>query len=253
MRAISKKIAVLIRCAVSGRDNPHSYLNKITGLIHVGANFGQERDVYAKYKLKVLWIEPLSDVFEQLCENIRYFPDQTAVNHLITDKDDAEYPFHVASNGGVSSSILELAKHSEIWPEVHYITKVNLKSITIDFLLKNIGDDALSYEALVMDTQGSELLVLKGAAKSLRQFKFIQTEAADFESYVNCTTAEELTRYLVRFGFNLVRSDKFAELPKGGQYFDLLYRKSRVSLYCRKVREVVLSTASVSRNALRKV
>jgi len=82
-------------------DNPHSYLKRVTGIIHVGANLGQERELYAKYKLKVLWIEPLPHIFEKLRENIRGFPDQIAINHLITDKDDAEYLFHVARRGFV--------------------------------------------------------------------------------------------------------------------------------------------------------
>jgi hypothetical protein len=53
-------------------------LGIITGIIHVGANLGQERELYAKYKLKVLWIEPLPHFFEKLRENIREFPDQIA-------------------------------------------------------------------------------------------------------------------------------------------------------------------------------
>jgi FkbM family methyltransferase len=197
-------------------------LKYVTGVIHVGANLGQERDLYATHGLKVLWIEPLPDVFVRLRDNIKSFPDQVAVNHLITDKDNADYVFHIASNEGQSSSILELARHKEIWPEVHYISNITLKSITLSSLLKNIGN-ITPYQALVMDTQGSELLVLKGATKNLSGFRFIRTEAADFESYVHCARVEELTSYLGQFGFKLIRSDKFAESHNGGQYFDLLY------------------------------
>jgi FkbM family methyltransferase len=223
-RRIARAVTGIVKIIFPSLD-PHSYLKQVTGVIHVGANLGQERELYAKYNLKVLWIEPLPDVFEQLCNNIRSFPEQTAANHLITDKDDVEYLFNVANNKGESSSILGLARHGEIWPEVHYVAKVTLKSITLDSLLKNIGDAISPYQALVMDTQGSELLVLKGATKSLGQFKFVRTEAADFESYVHCARVEELTSYLSQFGFKLIRSDKFAESAKGGQYFDLLYQK----------------------------
>ena len=140
---------------------------------------GQERELYAKYKLKVLWIEPLPHVFEKLCENIKGFPGQIAVNHLITDKDDAEYLFFHIANNEQSSSILEFARHKEIWPDVHYVAQTTLKSVTLDSLLGKIGAASSSYQAIVMDTQGSELLVLKGATRSLGQFKFIRTEAAD--------------------------------------------------------------------------
>jgi FkbM family methyltransferase len=222
---IKTKIKVFLTMFFPSLD-PHSYLTQVTGVIHVGANLGQERDLYAKYNLNVMWIEPVPEIFERLCKNIKYFPQQTAVNHLITDKDGVEYAFHVANNDGASSSILELAQHGEIWPEIHYVSEVTLKSITLDSLLKNIGGALPTYQALIMDTQGSELLVLKGATKSIGQFKYIRTEAADFESYMYCAKAEELTSYLAQFGFKLTRSDKFAESPKGGRYFDLLYRKS---------------------------
>jgi FkbM family methyltransferase len=219
---ISKAVA---RRIVSAMDNPHSHLSRVAGVIHVGASTGQERDLYAKYKLRVLWVEPLPDSFKSLCENLKDYPDQTTVNLLITDKDDAEYVFHVASNGD-SSSILEFSDHKDIWPDVHMTGQLMLKSITLDSLLERLGDGH-EYQALVMDTQGSELLVLKGATKSLRRFEFIKTEAADFESYVNCARVDELTSYLFPFGFRLKRKDKLAESPKGGQYFDLLYRKIR--------------------------
>jgi FkbM family methyltransferase len=208
-------------------DNPNSYLKRVTGIIHVGANLGQERELYAKYKLKVLWIEPLPHIFEKLRENIREFPDQIAVNHLITDKDDAEYLFHVADNEGMSSSILEFAQHKDIYPGVREVSQLMLKSTTINSLLRKLGASSHSYQALIMDTQGSELQVLKGATEHLSQFKFIKTEAADFESYVGCARVDDLTSYLVPFGFKLTRRDKFAESPSGGQYFDLLYRKRR--------------------------
>jgi len=208
-------------------DNPNSYLKRVTGIIHVGANLGQERELYAKYKLKVLWIEPLPHIFEKLRQNIREFPDQIAVNHLITDKDDAEYLFHVADNEGMSSSILEFAQHKDIYPGVREVSQLMLKSTTINSLLRKLGASSHSYQALIMDTQGSELQVLKGATEHLSQFKFIKTEAADFESYVGCARVDDLTSYLVPFGFKLTRRDKFAESPSGGQYFDLLYRKRR--------------------------
>lgn len=208
--------------------DPHSFLKDVTGVIHVGANLGQERELYAKYGLSVLWIEPLPDIFAQLCENIKFFPKQIAVNYLITDRDNEEYVFHVSNNQGQSSSIFELARHREIWPDVYYTSHITLKSITLDSLIKNIGVAIDSHQALVMDTQGSELLVLKGAVNSIGYFKFIRTEAADFESYAHCARLEELTSYLGQFRFRLIRSDKFAESPDGGQYFDVLYEKFRI-------------------------
>jgi hypothetical protein len=81
-------------------DNPNAYLKHVSGVIHVGANSGQE------------------------C----------------------------------------LARHKEIWPQVREIAQVKLRSTTLDTLLSQQGRAGF-YDALVLDTQGSELLVLKGATK----------------------------------------------------------------------------------------
>ena len=70
---------------------------------------------------------------------------------------------------------------------------------------------------------GSELMVLRGAAHILPRFKWIKTEAADFEAYRKCTTVSELTGYLRQFGFCILRQERFAIHPRGGAYWDVLF------------------------------
>ena len=202
--------------AVGGR-----FLAQVKRLIHVGANSGQERDLYAAHGVEVLWIEALPETFAKLIDNIRGVPRQRAIRALVTDKDGADYVFHVANNEGESSSILDLAQHRDIWPAVLFERDVALRSTTLDTLL---GDD-LRHDALVMDTQGSELLVLQGARRLLRHVKFVKTEAADFESYVGCAKVDDITSFLARHGFALIGKDKFAERAAGGTYFELLFEK----------------------------
>lgn len=81
----------------------HRFLRAARGVVHVGANTGQERELYAHFQLDVLWIEPLSDVFTALERNIRAFPRQRALRARVTDRDDGEYAFRVANNRGQSS------------------------------------------------------------------------------------------------------------------------------------------------------
>ena len=68
-----------------------------------------------------------------------------------------------------------------------------------------------------MDTQGSELQVLRGASVLLKCVRFIKTEAADFESYRGCTTVDELTDFLKARGFKLTHREAFAEHKNGGE------------------------------------
>lgn len=198
-------------------------MRTVRGVVHVGANVGQERELYARHGLDVLWIEPIPDVFARLTANLARFPRQRALECLVTDRDDASYEFNVANNDGESSSILALKEHKDVWPKVAFTTTITLKSSTLSTLLAREGIDPARYDALVMDTQGSELLVLKGAEPLLDGFRFVKTEVPDFEAYAGCAKLEDIERYLTSRGFREVSRHCFATRAGGGHYYDVVY------------------------------
>lgn len=203
-----------------------AFLSRCKGVIHVGANLGQEREIYAAHRLPVVWFEPLPSVFEELKRNIAPFPGQTAVRALLAARDNETHMFRVSNNGGESSSILELKHHRDIWPEVHFVEEIEMRSLTLPTALALNKIDPACYDALVMDTQGSELLILQGAESILSSFDFVKTEAADFESYGNCATVETLSEFLGARGYRLARSDKFAQHTSLGAYYNLLFERT---------------------------
>jgi FkbM family methyltransferase len=202
-----------------------SFLTKVSGLIHVGANIGQERDLYHSYGVAVVWVEPIPDVFDQLVKNIAKCPGQRAIRALLTDKDGWEHDLHI-SNNSISSSILELGRHTDIWPSVHYVDKIRMCSTRLDTLMQREGILPEQYSALVMDVQGAELLVLKGCGETLRQFRFIKAEAADFESYLGCAQLADLQRHVERMGFREISRRPFARHKAGGTYWDVVWENS---------------------------
>src|SRR3954447_10825341 len=156
-----------------------SFLRKVPGVVHVGANSGQERDTYRDFGLRVLWIEAISEVFNELVRNISDHPKQKAICALLTDEDDAEHQFHIASNEGASSSIYQFGQEClDIWPELSFLSSRTLRSRRLDSLFGSESISPSDYPALVMDVQGAELLVLKGAGQMLSQFRYIKTEAS---------------------------------------------------------------------------
>ncbi|MGH8551045.1 MAG: FkbM family methyltransferase, partial [Methylococcales bacterium] len=203
----------------------HAFLRSISGVIHVGANSGQERELYGEYDLEVVWIEPDPDIYLQLQANLELFPRQRAYQYLVTDKDDATYTFHIANNDGASSSILELNLHKDVWPHVYYEKTISLEGITLTSLVKNERIEIDKYDALIIDTQGSELLVLKGAESLLSRFKYIKTEVADFESYRGCPRVEDVESFLGQNGFQEFARNKFASRRGAGAYYDIVYRR----------------------------
>jgi FkbM family methyltransferase len=203
--------------------DPDFFLDQVSGVVHVGANLGQERDIYAARGLNVIWLEPIPEVFGRLRILLENYPQQKAFCHLITNIDNQEYTFHISSNEGASSSIFDLAKHKELWPDVTFTKSIVVKSISLSSFVRQQQVDLAKYDALVMDTQGSELLVLQGAVDILPRFKFIKTEVADFESYNGCCKLSEMDDFLRLQGFRRVATARFTHKRGVGSYFDVVY------------------------------
>ena len=217
--------AIFGRLSATLRRDPDRFLWDVSGVIHVGANAGQERDRYDSLGLRVLWIEPIPMIFKILQANIKGFPNQRAIQGLVTDRDDESYQFHLSNNSGLSSSILDLKQHKDIWPDVHYVASIPLTGTTLTSLLQRADIDPSDYQALVMDTQGSELLVLRGAVPVLQHFRYIKTEVPDFESYADCCQLADIDTFMTQHGFRESSRDMFANRAEGGSYYDVVYRR----------------------------
>jgi len=217
-----RKLASLVSKRDDGLD---AFLGDVRGVIHVGANAGQERDLYDRYDLDVIWIEPIPDVFAELERNIAGYPRQCAFRRIFTDRAGQEIKLKIANNNGAASSILEIGDLTEIWPEIEYTGVLRMQSSTLGDFLREEAIQPEQFDALVMDTQGSELLVLKGGGDALSQFRYIKTEAADFDAYRGCCTIGDLGGYLSGHGFHEVARHTFAEGPSGGCYYDVLYSR----------------------------
>jgi FkbM family methyltransferase len=199
------------------------FLAESKGVIHVGANLGQERELYAAYGLNVIWIEPIPEVCNELKTLIHSYPRQKAFCYLVTDVDGREYLFHVSNKGGGASSIYDLAGHKELWPDVTYTETISLNSITLSSLMRKERLDVTGYDVLVLDTQGSELLVLKGATSLLPHIRYVRAEVADFEAYAGCCKLDDMDNFFKGYGFRRIATGRFAEKKEVGSYYDVLY------------------------------
>ncbi len=206
------------------KKDPDRFLEELRGVIHVGANTGQERDLYKHYNLDVIWVEPIPEVYETLKKNLEAYDRQKSFQYLITDKENEKYDFNVADNDGASSSIFDFKYHKDIWPGVGIQRTISLESITLPAFLKKENINIDKYDALIMDTQGSELLVLQGAEEMLGHFRYIKTEVSDFESYEGCCQVDDIQKYLASQGFREHARNLFAT-RRSGNYYDIWYRK----------------------------
>jgi len=202
--------------------NPDGFLGQVRGVIHIGANLGQERFRDRRLGLEVLWIEPIPSVFEGLQRNIRVLPGQRAVRALVTDTDGRGHDFHIASNDGASSSIHALKRSLEIWPRVHFVDTMHIESVT---LLRRERIDSARSQALVLDTQGSERLVLHGAASLLGGIRFVKVEAYDLELYEGRCRRSDISAYLGSQGSEEIRHTPFAGRAGDGTCYDVVFRR----------------------------
>lgn len=200
------------------------FLKDVRGVIHVGANLGQEREIYQGYELNVLWIEPIQEVFTQLVENVCEIPGQRAVQALVTDRNDEEYEFNLASNSGASSSIFRPKEVSEYWPGVRFDQRRTMTSTTLPAVLRREQIDVDAYDTLVLDTQGSELLVLAGCIPLLSHFRYVKTEVANYDAYAGCCKLEDIEEFMGKHGFVEHVRVKYARQRGGRAYFDIIFR-----------------------------
>jgi FkbM family methyltransferase len=224
------------RVSKTGADpqSPDQFLGQCRSIIHVGANEGHERALYDSYSLSVLWVEALPDVYTKLVENLSGYPKQQAVNALVTDIEGESYDFHVSNNSGESSSVFDFQDHKKLWPDVGFDRTIRLRSTTLEALLRSRGLSPSDFDALVLDVQGAELLVVLGSGELLKYVRYVKAEAADFESYKGACTFATLTQCLEERGFAYRLKDRFAGKSGVGSYYNILYERSTGSKEAKK-------------------
>jgi len=174
----------------------------ITGAFHVGAHDCEELHFYNNLGVSnddIIWIDAINTkVIQAKARGIL-----NVYNAVITDKDDDNIVFNV-SNNVQSSSVLDFGTHSIEHPEVVYVEKLQLKSITIDSFLTRNNIDGSKYNFWNFDIQGAELMALKGAIKHIQYAKVIYLEVNEKELYKNCGLIQDIDFFLLQYNFSQI-------------------------------------------------
>jgi len=177
------------------------YNLKINGILHVGAHECEELKVYNKVGVTdIIWIDGNDDI----CKRMRLkYPDQKIYTAIISDTDNQIVDF-IITNNGQSSSILELEEHKIQHPQVYEVERRKLTTTTIKTLFDEQKLDIGKYNFLNCDTQGAELLVLKGIGEDLKKFDYLYLEVNTKHLYKDCPLLPEILDYVGKFGFRQV-------------------------------------------------
>jgi FkbM family methyltransferase len=184
------------------------YRLKPNGIIHVGANKGQEVEAYRESGIRpVVLIEPLPEAFTALLKavdgEVGFFPVQACCDAT----GDRVVDFHVSTGDGQSSSYLKPTGHLDVAPYVKFDQVMKLKTSTLDEVVAELGKtqaiDVYNLDYLAIDTQGAERDVLIGAKKTLAAVKFVWLEVTFGSLYAEDCNVYQMIKFMRMLGFDL--------------------------------------------------
>ncbi len=183
------------------------YLQKhaIGLVVDVGANEGQyAAGIWATgYTGNMVSFEPVMDVFKKLEENQQARDAQWLCLPLALGAQNGAAVIHIAGNNAESSSILPmLSSHTDALPQSAYVGEQQVEVVTLDHCFEQYAalqvSDALW---LKIDTQGTELEILKGASRLLSSARMIEMELSFCTLYAQQPLIETAIVELRSLGF----------------------------------------------------
>jgi FkbM family methyltransferase len=191
------------------------YKMKIKGVVHIGAHFGEENNIYDKLKIENrIFFEPLESNFNTLKNNLG---ETHTLLKVALGNENRKILMNVeTANSGQSSSILKPKLHLSQYPHIKFESTEEVDMFRLDDM--NIDLENINF--INIDVQGYELEVFKGAENTLDKIDYIMSEINRDEVYENCTKIDELIEFLKPYGFELVEQDW-----AGGTWGDGLFIK----------------------------
>jgi FkbM family methyltransferase len=190
------------------------------GVIQLGGAFGEDGpDFIAAGASRVLMIEANPELYEKICA--RYASDSrfVVVNCAATDK-IGPVEFRLMSQP-LSSSMLPLSYHKEIYPEIDEVKRLQVDGLTLDHVMQQLSEAGVSpgeFNILKMDIQGAEILAMKGGIKTLAGIDAILTEVAIKPLYEGGASLDDMDQAMNTLGFVRIATN-FAEHVDWGDAF----------------------------------
>lgn len=197
------------------------YNIKAEGCIHVGANTAQEHPDYVAAGIKrFVYIEPVASTFNVLRKKFAAHHHIQLFNYACGDMDCEMVMYTGSQNQGQSNSLLKMDKHLDIHPGITLPTTELVQVKRLD----SLGLAHKGYQLLVMDAQGYEGHIIRGATETLKQINWIYSEVNRDAVYSGCTLVDELDKLLHEF--ERVETGDWV----GGMWSDALYIRKTLLL-----------------------
>jgi FkbM family methyltransferase len=167
-----------------------------TGVVHVGAHHAEEAPDYEKFRwIPVIWVEAQPALANQLKQNLEP-NDHKVFEAAIWDENGIKLHLNIASNSQ-SSSLLDFGTHSNYYPNIVNVGKVEVITKRLDSLISS--SDMPNF--INLDIQGVELNAIKSLGNLIESLDYIYVEVNRKQVYVDCTQVPELDEFLLSHGF----------------------------------------------------
>ena len=189
----------------------------ISGVIHIGAHFGQEAEDYIGEGItEMVFFEPLAESLKILEENLSYvaMDANVMIYPVALGNETKDVEMYVSNRDRMCSSVLKPKVVLEQYPDITFDERETVEMMRLDDTDLEFG----KFNFLNIDVQGYELEVLKGGAKTLESIDYIYTEINRAEVYENTPHVDELDTYLKPYGFIRVESDWAGDTWGDGLY-----------------------------------
>lgn len=172
------------------------YSIKAEGVLVVGAHFAEEHKDYVAAGIKrFVYIEPCAATFNVLRNKFSAHHHIQLFNCACGDMDCEQVMYTGSQNQGQSNSLLKMDKHLQIHPGITLPTTELVQVKKLD----SLGLAHKGYQLLVMDAQGYEGHIIRGATETLKQINWIYSEVNKTTVYEKCTLVDELDKLLSDF------------------------------------------------------
>lgn len=174
---------------------------KITGVIHIGANDGEEVPSYMDMGIEnIICFEPIPEKCDHIVKN---YTQVVAVNCAVGDKNKYSTLYLTDDDSLKGSSLLkDIDKEKKFNFQKQKSGGISCRVIRMDSFLKNRPDIMFGdFNCVVIDTQGYELNVLKGFGDDIRLFDFWNIECSRVPVYEGEAAAEEVSDFMDKNGF----------------------------------------------------
>jgi FkbM family methyltransferase len=197
-------------------DLVKKYNMNISGVIHIGAHYGEEVSNYVNLGIDdIVLFEPLEENFEILKNNVSNLNANINGYCAALGNKNQYVNMFLSSNNLESSSVLKPKMHLDLHPEVVFSREQSVE-------MKRLDDFSFEkYNFINLDVQGYEMEVLKGAEKTLEYIDYLYCEVNRNEVYEGNAYIDEIDEYLSNYNMRRVETSWWYDGPWG----DALYIK----------------------------